>query len=381
VVILDWRFETGVKMIYSAIAAAALLSFFGATAHFGTDLPELQAIDLPPRTISSSIFIKGNRGLILAGTQSPPPNYFYSDYKLRPFQMDSSGVVLGPTAPSPTNFFMHTFNSNDAAVDCELDIPGPPDTHGRHRLQLTFISLDGTCTISTIDVPTSWDPLVLKDTYFCLTPCILGNRLFVEFYAGAKPDQPRYATIDISDPAHPRLISDEPLGWDFGGWRLSGENEKEDGNPHRPVVRLPQIAGLSPRERLGLLRFSAFDGEHVFEILSDHIAEYALTNLTETQASFEEVNHYDISFLDRMLGGWGQMQLQQVNGFLYVLRYSSGPIESTVCVYDTLASKPMRQVAHFAAPGLRAFGVLPDGRIIAAGDKLWLVAAPQRAAK
>jgi hypothetical protein len=70
------------------------------------------------------------------------------------------------------------------------------------------------------------------------------------------------------------------------------------------------------------------------------------------------------------------------NGLLYVSNGVSLPrgsgVNPTVDVYDVNGPHPLRQVGHFAAPGVINVCPLPDGRAIVGGSKLWLVGPPPR---
>jgi len=209
------------------------------------------------------------------------------------------------------------------------------------------------------------------------------------------------ATLDISQPDDPRVISNVPLNkYSQNNSRGISKNELES-NSHRAdtlLIALPQVPGLPPAQRLDAeLKTSPFWGINCYEgdivcMLSRYestLLAYRVVKLTDSEALLEKIGQHDLSLLENVFGshqimlGSEGMKLQ--NGLLYVT-YGSNDwvsfaqdhklINPGISVFDTRGPQPMRQIAHFAAPGVTAVAPLPDGQALVAGDKLWLVGPP-----
>jgi len=99
-----------------------------------------------------------------------------------------------------------------------------------------------------------------------------------------------------------------------------------------------------------------------------------LKSLNDDLAQFELVRTYRPTLVQTIFGTLGWSAFRMSGGFLYM----TSPYENHVIVLDVNGPGPVRLVGHFAAPGLDYCEPLPDGRAIAAGDKLWLLGPPPR---
>jgi hypothetical protein len=136
------------------------------------------------------------------------------------------------------------------------------------------------------------------------------------------------------------------------------------------------VAGLSARQRLDVaLRWGWLRKKLEGDIYCDSdrfgLAEYRLVGLTDTSARFQKIGDYKPTLLDTWFGG--EFFLSDIlieNGLLYVTH---------ITVFNTRGPHPLREVGHFAAPGLQTIYPLADGRTIVGGTgKLWLIGPPPK---
>jgi hypothetical protein len=83
--------------------------------------------------------------------------------------------------------------------------------------------------------------------------------------------------------------------------------------------------------------------------------------------------------LEGIFGGQGNHDATLQGGRLFECAggWTAGPINSSITVFDIHGSRPFREIAHFAAPGVGTCCPLPDGRSIVGGvGKLWLLGPP-----
>jgi hypothetical protein len=217
--------------------------------------------------------------------------------------------------------------------------------------------------------------------------------------------------VDISVPSEPHVISNTPFdkysGIDLkngttirpsGSWGILSYNFRGEMNGYlygsdRALVPLPQVPGLPPRQRLevALKKFGAncFEGDIICTSFQNTLLAYRLIKLTDREAVLEKIGQRDLTMLEGVFGphyliqGTEGMKLQ--NGLLYAT-YGSNDwvsfaqlydlINPSISVFDTGGTPPMRQVGHFAAPGVSTVCPLPDGRALIGGSKLWLVGPP-----
>ena len=222
-------------------------------------------------------------------------------------------------------------------------------------------------------------------------------------------------TLDISQPSRLRIISNTPFeeysGADieYGGTtlpssrrtvpngRFQGEMEGYFVGADRMLLDLPKVPGLPPRQRLEVVlkelsywRANCFEGDIVCTMSSDNtLIAYRLMKLTDSAAVLEKIGQHDLTMLAGVFGPqylrWGGQGMMLRNGLLYVT-YGSNDwvsfaqhyelINPSISVFDARGTPPMRQVGHFAAPGVFTVCPLPDGRALVGGDKLWLVGPP-----
>jgi hypothetical protein len=187
----------------------------------------------------------------------------------------------------------------------------------------------------------------------------------------------RTVVFDITDPLSPKRIFEGPQQWSpYGSGSRDGETF---------IMRLPPLPDLPAPERLKLaLRWNeeygtaqAFDGTLLCQAGQSRegmLVVMRLKSLTENRAVFDIVAIYKQTLIQSLAGGFGISSLRLSNGFIYATSASAG----LVSVYDITGANSIRLVAHFAAPGVDCCQPLPDGRAIAAGDKIWLLGPPPR---
>jgi hypothetical protein len=175
-------------------------------------------------------------------------------------------------------------------------------------------------------------------------------------------------------------LSEEPIRWTARFNALGDEN---------PTIDLPPAPGMPVIERLKFAvaiydrafggRDSAFDGTIWCRYLKEasgggsidtELEADRLKSLSDNAAHFEMFAKYEPTVVQAMFGGYYARSLKLKDGLLYDLQYQN------VSVFDLTGPKPLRLIAHFAAPSIAVIEPLDGGRAIAAGEKLWLLGPP-----
>jgi hypothetical protein len=191
----------------------------------------------------------------------------------------------------------------------------------------------------------------------------------------------RTIVFDVSDPLHPKRLSDKPLMWK--PHRIATQEE--------PTIDLPAVPGMPAEERLKFALSCydyasrwTFDGtlwcRNLYEDTGKQndtkfvaLEAVRVASLTDEAAHFELVGKYTPTLLQSAFNQENGAGLKMMHGLLYATQYK------IVEVFDLTGTRPMRLIAHFVAPSyIREIEPLDDGRLIVGGDKLWLVGPPPK---
>lgn len=364
-----WHIESSKPLIYGTIAAGFLILIESASYQLGTNLPVLQQVHLPGAEEVDWIG-KGSAGYLVESSLPNTPNdsgIFYRTVKI-----EGSKLLVGPvrkpaemrrilnlqacSTTKPLRQYEYSSWYPEGSEDSDLNISrNAPGNFG--DLVRRIVLWQSPLKHFSSALVYRWK-----------------NRLYV---VGQKS-----LVFDLSDPANPRLIKSEAIRYE-ATWSEAIE----------PVVRikLPPALGLPPEERL---KFFAslnssyfrriFDGQVLCELVdkgSEHtIAMYRLLSLTSKVATYKLVTTFKPSLVQSMSGMRGfagqlwEYRMGIHKGFLFV---KDGP--DYLAVFNLTGPHPLTLIGHFVPKGLLgAFTVLPDGRILAGGDSLWLLGPPRR---
>jgi hypothetical protein len=399
-----WRIESGRKMMYGSISAALLILVSSAAFQLGTSLPILQQTDAPNEEQIIQLVFDGHHGYAITEPidelRHPGP---IQNFSYRTVELTASGLKLGEPEKSngPSGF------ATQAPEHAEINYDVEPARDFDDKLVLMLSAWDVRSSHQIYSRQPLWD-LPDEDSLWPLaTIYAWKNRLFVI--------STHLATLDISQPDNPRIISNIPFQ-EYSEVDIENDGTTRPTNRHlfrnrpfqaeidgyfigadRMLLPLPQVPGLPPKQRLEVVlkelstwNANCFEGDIVCTMSSNNtLIAYRVTKLTQSAAVLEKIGQHDVSMLLGVFGPqfvmWrgGGMKLQ--NGLLYVT-YGSNDwvsfaqhyelINPSISVFDTQGKPPMRQVGHFAAPGILAVCPLPDGRALVGGDKLWLVGPP-----
>ncbi len=376
-----WHIASEQPLIYGAAGAAFLILLESASYQLGTNLPILGSVDLPAgrRTaggFAKTISVNGTSGTTLMWySQGNPNDKMY--YESQSFAINGSEISLGSAQPiAPDDLYWRWYgelserNPRDPSVTYTCYREDPGGDIGIWMLEtLKFPGGVPTPQGSPIELWRSSPKNRFRGFLH-----VWNDQLYVF--------GERTIVLDISDPLQPKKVSDEPLPWT----RPSGLFTED-----QPVVELPHARGVSAAERLpfalaccNLGGCGVFDGtvwcremgeERAFRPRDAAFAgleEERLESLTEDAAHFSVVAKYTPTLVQRTFDGQIYNPLKLKNGLLYCMQ------DNCVNIFDMTGPRPLRLIAHFAAPSVQAMQPLDDGRIIAAGDKLYLLGPPPR---
>jgi hypothetical protein len=351
----NWRVESGRKMMYGSVSGAFLILFASAAFQLGTNMPLLQQIDLLPDEHVYQIIWDGHS--YIAATA----RYGHTNYQnfRRPLEINATGIALGDAT------ILHAGDQYWGANNWVVSAPDQPLVFyhvvvtSNNEVELNVYEEEGPFVQR---VPLDWRSNVnqpyphlyaFKDRLY-----VFGSRL---------------VTLDIGQPLAPKIISNTPFSYGEDGWAFNGENEV--------TLALPEVPDLLPKQRLeaALQNVEAFDGEILCTQLGSALTEYRLTHLTDAAAIFQEVGQYQETLLERIFGAYNYWppDMKIENGLLYVSPGAKVPvINPHVTVFDLRGPHPLQPIGHFAAPGAEMVYLLPDGRAIVGGTKLWLIGPP-----
>jgi hypothetical protein len=378
-----WRIEFGRKTMCASIALAFLI-LFGTTAYkLGTNMPILQQVAVAPDENICLIRCQGNQGFFITRRFYEKPNPtpddpWQVDTEYRTFEITPSGIRLGAPSPLkdqgswiwPRSVSPLGYPNISYRVDESDD--GDTEKWSLHIGILGQHASDSILPLWTQPVPDAYE----HDNW--LVTYATQNRLYV---IGR-----RLATLDITQPATPKVISIVPFSFSLAPSAGAGAQ--------KIIQPLPPAPDLTPRQRLEAVFNTrswqdCLQGDTLCQMYVDRSFAYRLTKLTPIAATFEKIGEYDPSILESVFGGFDYGSMQMQNGLLYT---SDGPnwnvwwnwgrswrgFNPHVTVFDTRGPHPLRVVGHFAAPGAGIAYPLPDGNVLVGGNHLWLVGPPPR---
>jgi uncharacterized membrane protein len=375
----EWRIASGKRMMFGSIAAAVLILFSSAAFQLGTNLPILAEAKLPPNEQVQWVRCQGTHGYLITMRQvlrtrpnaitHQPEQYIALDPYGRTFEVGAGGIELSlptklgdstwyqinqqPRSPQLPTVRYYVTNADD---ETDNDQPTRP-------MMLRVAEADLTNLRTSVPLWT-WENR--RDRYW---PQVLQwqDRLFV---IGR-----HLMVFDVSQPLEPKPLSDVPFAY-------RPVSQLDDVAEY--TLDLPLVPGLPARQRLELaLRHvwncSGLDGDLLCVRTKDVLLAFQLTDLTEASARLQRIGRYEPTMLERIFGVQQYGDLQLSNGLLYTASGRYWPGGSGINPHMSVFSiRPLRPIAHFAAPGAGEVCPLPDGRAIVAGNKLYLLGPPPR---
>jgi hypothetical protein len=373
-----WRIASGKRMMFGSIAAAVLILFSSAAFQLGTNLPILAEAQLPPDEQANFVQCDGTNGYLLTLRQVPrtrtnsithrPEQYIALDPYSRTFEIGVGGIQLSPpTKVSESIWFQLNQQSRSPrlpAIRYYVTNADDDPYSEQSTMPLMLRAQKRGSTTPQVSLPL-WT-YNERDRYW---PQVLQSqdRLYV---VGR-----HLMVFDISQPLEPKPLSDVPFSY---------QPVSQLDDVAENTVYLPLIPGLPMRERLQLaLRHvwncSGLDGDLLCVRTNDVLLAFEVTDLTEAAARLRRIGRYEPTMLERIFGVQQYGEFQLSNGLLYTAsggyRRGSSGINPHVTVFSL---RPLRPIAHFAAPGAGDVCPLPDGRAIVAGSKLYLLGPPPR---
>jgi hypothetical protein len=368
-VMRGWRIGSGRKTMYFSVSAAVVILVASAGYQLGTNMPALQRVALNPNETVMEIQMSGDRGYVL--TSWDYSWKLVNNLSIRPIKVTAEGMEVGEpietevlSSKDPYGKFWGWMGNMSVSPE------GHPEI--RYYVELTGDNDNCQLELYVVRIDQGSERLVGRwKTKGWASLFVWENRLYVIGDHDVK-------TLDISQPLSPELISERPVAEDKGIYDFWWDGADVG------IEQLPQVPGLSARQRLEAAlaygwRRHLLEGDVFCDSESGGLGEYRLVELTDTSARFQKIGEYKATLLDQVFGSdtfaWG-MGIE--NGFLYVTqRGRFGTTNPHITVYDTRGPRPLREVGHFAAPGLRTFCPLEDGRAIAGGEgAVWLIGQP-----
>ena len=181
----------------------------------------------------------------------------------------------------------------------------------------------------------------------------------------------RVAIVDLSSPDNPNILEVLETGY----WTTSIQQYGYVGKP-RYEIRLPALPGLSPRERLeawvdlgGGFGSTALDGSLLLLVNQDVLGVYEVVDLNEERADLVQVGRRNKTPLERFWQS-GSSQAELVGGVAYLAQGGG------LSLYDVQNPTHPKRIGHYQAPTdrFRCFSLLEDGRVLAGGNNLHLLA-------
>ena len=377
----SWRVESGRRTLYGLVATALLLLFASAAFQLGTNLPILQKVTLPADERVATI-VPDPAGGYTVVTATPDPKladrlrgqYAEPIYHRRHATLDPAGLTVGPPSGLPSlaaRDLMWHYLAGTGPTKYWTTTADRADADGLYRITLDWGDPADASPPRTL-------PLWRSEYASTGTSLVqYGGTLFIiGTPAPSKVDQ--LTTFDVAH-GPPRLVSRQP----FRVYPRTGPNLLAD---DRLLVGLLPLPGVPPVARLasqldGFAK-ARFDGHLYVTDFAGVVEAWRLARLDPTAATFDLVGRYRPTLLRRLANPSAGANLHLgPTGLVYVGNWNGGgALNDGVTVLDTAGPRPMREVAHFAAPGADLVCPLPDGRALIAGDHaIWLVAAPRRA--
>jgi hypothetical protein len=194
----------------------------------------------------------------------------------------------------------------------------------------------------------------------------------------------RVLIVGLSDPDEPELLEVlKTEHWSSGVVRYSGGTLQDEAHIGEPKygIRLPPLPGLSPRERLeawvdlgSSFGSTVLDGSLLLTVDRDALEVYEVIDLKENLALLVQLGTRTMTPLERFWqsSAW---QANLVDGIAYVAQGGG------LSVFDLHDPTNPKRTGHYRAPTehFRCLSVLEDGRVLAGGNNLHLLAPPRRA--
>ena len=358
----NWRIESGTKMMYWSVGSSLLILFTSASLRLATNLPIESQADLPPTQFVSSIHLEGSRGILLLSNRDEQQ----VGNDLRTFELSGLQLHLGPVVTLPRD---DPRLSADEIVWSEKnpDVLYLSDYEKKHDYPRAYI-------LRTISISSAkkvappivlWERKSVNDGWQRPRLHIFGDRLY------CISDQ--LAVLDINEPAKPQLLSVARVRYQ--------EYSKEAVGPGGVWIPLPQIPGLSARQRLqirGYPEYRVIDGDLLCMAQGGGIWTYKLDQLDDKQAHFTPIGHYEPTLLEHVFGDSSGALVVRGNR-AYLNQWNRLPGSSyRLTVFDIADPQRPHPIAHFATSSYPVrVSPLADGRsIVSAGNKLYLLGPP-----
>ena len=315
-----WRIESGRRTLYGLVATALLLLFASAAYQLATNLPVLQQVELPADEVVAGIRLDGTTGYVISQRSSGAAITHWTNsldlgYRLRTIDVGAT-VSLGPPVAlslDPVRTLLWNATVRRGEVLYLLDITAaPPSADAAEELEDVRLLTADARLGGPLGSLTLWRQ---KRTAPSIGLYVWGDKLYV---FGNRLD-----VLDVGQPAHPQLVSDDPFRDDARWVRPAFGDERES-------VRLLALPGVPPAERLEATlryrfgRWDTFDGRTlVTRLAGGGEAGYRLDRLSDDTATFVKFGEYRRTLLQRLAGGRGY-GLTLSHGLLYVDGFNSG---------------------------------------------------------
>jgi hypothetical protein len=380
----EWRIRSSQKMMYWSVALAFLLALASATFQLATNLPILQTLDPGPSHHIFSITSDGQHGILMEKFDGGKPG-------IRTLDLTNGELRLGPDIDLAGWAFrgsrFEAWLPQHPAYLFVLRYGEPVPHAGGVDLELGIVKLQASSKPEVLTLRLATVP----NSTHTPSPSLqsVGDRLYAMWW---KDDQtPQAVTIEVTDPAHPRIIPCAPYteGFLFG-------------YPPAPVLQFEGVPALGvsavDSERAALRSYgfaAALCSPDVLATEGGQLTIYKLKSFAQPTGmltkrlyglrpqpvfEFQKVGQYEPTMLERVLRGWVEQIAPGRSSTVYV-RESEGPRQSLqrTTVFDVANPAHPRVIGHFVAPEDRVtICPLPDGRALAGGRKLYLLGPPPR---
>jgi len=359
----DWRVESSTKLLYGSVGAAAMILFTSAAFRLASNLPILQQVELGLNEHVVDLRIDGGHGLLLT---SEEPTWSVAT-RAHVLNVTASGVEVGPGISLRHDKSLGVYASHIAWSGASPNILYKTDyrrvEQRMYAADLHTLLLDGTPAPLAI-------PLWQHVDGGSGRPIIIEGKLYIWDSGDGN-----LATLDISNPAQPKLTSIAPIRWPRNSHSQSSAEIWRS---------IPQIAGLSARLRLELSIPWRIEGDLLAWSENEGLLMFRLDQLTDQSAHFTKIGQYKPAFLEQFFGAGSYWPIMS-NGLVYSstslsagasgMRFSAPRVN----VFDVHDPTRPKEVGHFAIPSKWGLSVqpLPDGRaLVGGGNRLYLVGGP-----
>jgi ABC-type transport system involved in multi-copper enzyme maturation permease subunit len=378
----DARVESGRKTIYWSLGGAALILFTSASFQIATNLQLLQTVRIPDREWVQGAYGNAEHAMFVTEQWTPKdpsdPNAPQSPlYRIHPFRVTSAGIELGEPTELGKDFWWQYALWQPERPNVLYGIRFGPE--GNYLDEHFPVLVTAQLGIPAAKVTEQPFPKLLtnnNDGIFRAQLYTAGNRMYLVF-------GPHLLVFDISDPLGPKVVSERTIDVGYARFDPSFDNERSD----LTIVPLPQIPGLSARQRLEVraARWPTFDGNVLTRVHNDRIFTFKIDALTDTAVTFRRVGRYEPTPVQKLFGA-GFEGAASGNGLYYQAFRNSRFGGFRLSVFDVHDPQRPSPIAHIAFPGgnyERHLLPLADGRLVACGQyelwhELWLISAPPR---